>query len=169
MRTLSPRTRTDLRAAVNQVIHLDDPDIGETAWPHGLLQAALTRDGNAPVINDLSDLTAKTVVLISEITGESFPAVVDRCQAGMSPEVLPFSPVAWTRARTVTLYRLGEPSQIHGGPIEAVDLASALVLLHVLGTLVLYKAQQDAKRSKWAGISYRPHRTPKRRKKPRKR
>lgn len=161
--TLSPRTRADLRTAMDRVIGMSFPDSTVLDWPTALLQASLTRDGDHLVLDDLSGLAAMTVRSVSELSGESFTAVLGRCHSVMTSGGVPFSADSWTRAQCLTLHRLGEPIHIQGGPIEAIDLASALVLLHVLGTLQVIKAQSDALRAR------KPHRPPKRRKKPRKR
>lgn len=169
---LSPRTRADIDAAVKHVIRMAYPELDEHVWPTGLLQAGLTRDGDHRVISYLSEITAKTVLAVSERSGQSPAAVISTCKAAMRPESLPFSPDSWTSAQNLTLHRLGKPLQIHGGPIEAVDLAGALVLLHVLGTLLFHKAETDARQTRQAPIPRRPrtqHRAAKRRKRPRKR
>src|SRR5262249_34427763 len=90
-------------------------------------------------------------------SGQSPTAVIGTCRAAMRPGGLPFSPDSWTRAQDLTLYRLGQPLRIRGGPIEAVDLTGALILLHVRATMLFLKAENDASRTAPAPIPYWPH------------
>jgi hypothetical protein len=132
---MSRRTQTDLQKAIRAVIYLAADETPQV-WPAELLQRALTRDGDHPVIDHLSYLSAAAVRMLSHETSTHPAEVVHQLQDSVDPPYLPFSRTAWTRARVLTLHRLdGRPLRITGGEISAVDLAGGLALMHVLAIM----------------------------------
>lgn len=113
-------------------------------WPADRLQAALTRDGARAVIEHLSVLSARAVWAVSQRSGMTPAVVVRECGDAIQAPDKPFSGLAWKRAQTLTLHRLGERMRTRGGPIDAVDLAGALALLYVLALMVFHKVETDA-------------------------
>ena len=157
---VSSSTDAELRAAINQAIRMACPEFGEKNWPSELLQACIARDGHYSVICRVSELAAHAVLVASDLSGESLNAVMDVFSTRMGSDGFPFSAVAWMRAQDVTLERLGVRRRLRGkGPIDPVDLAGALVLVHVLATIMVsgLQAQPEQTRRALFPSSKRPN------------